>query len=397
VFVGGQTYENVYLIAVDASGYSTIVRHNPRDHAASAFDLLRERVLARVTTLATRLRCSQAQLWTWRGDGGILAIYDDNESVARDVALTAARDILRLDLEQIRAELRPLPLRGHLRLRLAVHKSTIRFTPNEATGQIHSPDVNFVVHLQETTPPDSVAISSAVFDSAGPHADLFTFVGTYEDHNVYLLTSTGDPAHARQAWLRTTGLTGFSPVFTHPQRPSQAEKARLIAAAQHDVVNLGTALRTSARYLVTTERPALFRDAVLDFLHRGGTYRGILLDPHCEATATLSEYHQENLATKIRASITEFADFKQRHSPETKNLHIYQSQVSPGFAALAADLNSRDPIILYSPYLMAMKPLGIQIDRSDSPHYLAVSGPVLASLADILRSISSPTSLDRVL
>jgi hypothetical protein len=33
-FLPGHTYDNVYLIVVDASGYSSIVRRNPLDRAA---------------------------------------------------------------------------------------------------------------------------------------------------------------------------------------------------------------------------------------------------------------------------------------------------------------------------------------------------------------------------
>jgi hypothetical protein len=380
--VAGQTYENVYLIVVDASGYSTTVQHNPRDQAARVFDLLRERILARVSTASAAFRCARAELWSWRGDGGILAIHDDDESVARDVTLTAAHDILLLDLDQVRVEMRRMDLRGELRLRLAVHKAAIRLPADGRTGMIHSPELNFAKHLEEATPPDCVAISEDVHRAAGRHASLFTFVGTFEDRNVYLATPGRSHGDARRAWLSATGLTPSWQVFTHAQRPSQAEKARLVSVAEHDMIDLGTALRTSARYLVTTERPAHYRDAVLDFLRRGGTYRCVLLDPSCETTATLSEYRQEDLPAKIRASITEFAQFKQRHTPLADNLQVYQTRTFPGFAAIAVDLDSSAPLILYAPYLMRMKPFDAYVDHGDSPHYLATtnSGPLLTTL-----------------
>lgn len=395
-FIRGRTYENLYLLVLDAAGYSTIVRHNPRDHAARAFDLLRSRVLARLSAVSTQFHCTRTQLWSWRGDGGILAIHDDNESIARDTALVTARDILTLDLEQVRMELRRLDLRGQLHLRLAVHKGPIRYSPN---GNIHSPTLNFAAHLEEATPPDCLAISEDVHSAAGPHADTFTPVGTHESHPIYLLSPTGHPTDARQAWLSRTGLTECHPVFAQPQRPSQQEKARLVSVARHDIVDLGTALRTSVRYLTTTERPAHYREAVLDYLARGGTYRCVLLDPSCDATATLSEYRQENLADKIRGSIVEFGRFKQRHGAMTDNLHVYQSRAFPGFAAIAIDVETPDALILYCPYLMSMKPLSVHIEQGDSPHYLAtsVSGPLLRSLADLVCSTISAESLERVL
>src|ERR1044072_3247521 len=101
-FSPGHTYDNVYLIVVDASGYSSIVRRTPLARAAHAFDELRQRAVARVVKVAGRLRCARVELWSWRGDGGILAVHDENESVARDAALTAARDVLPLDLRPLR-------------------------------------------------------------------------------------------------------------------------------------------------------------------------------------------------------------------------------------------------------------------------------------------------------
>jgi class 3 adenylate cyclase len=397
-FQPGYTYENVYLIVVDAAGYSSFVRFNPRDQAARAFDLLRERIAARLDTAAAELRCARAELWSWHGDGGIFTIHDDDESAARDVALTTAQDILRLDVEHVRAELRRIGMTGQLRIRLAVHKGTIRFSANGRTGAIHSPEINFAAHLEEVSPPDCVAISEDVHETAGRHADAFTFVGEFEDHKIYLSTPSGTPTDAKRAWLSTTGLTQSWPVFAQPQRPSQQEKARLVSAATTDIIDLGTALRTSARYLTTTERPAHYRDAVLDFLARGGTYRCILLDPSCAAAATLSEYRQENLPAKIRTSITEFAHFKQRHAPAADRLHVYQSCAFPGFGAIAIDLHTSDPMILYSPYLMSMKPLNISIDHGDSPHYFVTnsSGPLRVSLANLTRLIS-PELLERVL
>jgi class 3 adenylate cyclase len=395
-FLPGHVYENVYLIVADASGYSTVVRHNPRDQAARAFDLLRERIVARAGTVSAQFRCARTQLWSWRGDGGILAIHDEDESVTRDVALTTVRDVLRLDLDHVRAESRRMGLDGEIRLRIAVHKSTIRYSGD---AQIHSPDLNFAAHLEETTPPDCVAISEDVHRAAGRHAHTYTFVGTYENRDIHLMAPSGEPTDARRAWLATTGLTPCQPVFAHPQRPSQQEKARLVGVARTDIVDLGTALRTSARYLVTTERPAHYRDAVLDFLSRGGTYRCVLLDPSCPATATLSEYRQEDLATKIRNSITELAQFKQRHGPITDNLHVHQSRAFPGFAATAIDLDSPDPLILYMPYLMATKSLNIHTEHADSPHYLATttSGLLLTRLADLIKSTISPESIEKIL
>ncbi len=395
-FRAGHTYDNVYLIVVDASGYSSIVRHNPLDRAAHAFDQLRERAVARVRRVSSKLRCARAELWSWRGDGGMLAVHDENESVARDVALTAARDVLRVDLRQVRDGLRRTELKGELRLRVAVHKGTIRYAADGRSGAIHSPVINLAAHLEELTPPDCLAISEAVYQVAGPHADAFEHVGDHEGSNVYLMTPSGSELDARRAWLAKTGLEGGAPVFAQPQRPSQAEKARLIRSAHADVVDLGTALHTSSGYLTTPERPARYRDAVLEFLARGGTYRAVLLDPACEAAATLSRYRNENLPDKIRSSIVAFGRFKQRHGPVTDGLHVYQSRAFPGFAAIAVDLDSPDPMVLYSPYLMSTT--DFHVEHGDSPHYLATtsSGSLLGGLTALVSATLDNGEIERV-
>ncbi len=396
-FRPGYTYDNVYLIVVDASGYSSIVRHNPLDRAAHAFDQLRERAVGRVRKAAANLHCARAELWSWRGDGGMLAVHDENESVARDVALSAARDILRVDLHQVRDGLRRTELKGELRLRIAVHKGTIPFAADGQTGAIHSPVINLAAHLEELTPPDCLAISEAVHRVAGPHAQAFEHVGSHENSDVYLMTPSGSAQDARRAWLAKAGLAGSTAMSAQPQRPSQAEKARLVNAARADVIDLGTALRTCSRAVTTTERPARYRDAVLDFLSRGGTYRAILLDPSCEATATLSRYRNEDLPAKIRSSIVAFGRFKERHGPVTAGLHVYQSRAFPGFAAIAVDLDSPDAMVLYSPYLMSTPDM--HIEHGDSPHYLATtsSGALLGGLTELVAATLDNGGLERVL
>src|SRR4051794_2906578 len=117
-FEAGRTYDNTYLIFVDASGHSSIVANNPRDRAAEAFDLLQERVVSRITKVAASSRCFRAALWGWQGGAGLFVVHDDNESVARDVALGGAKNLLSLDLRHLRDEFRQLGIEGLLRLRI---------------------------------------------------------------------------------------------------------------------------------------------------------------------------------------------------------------------------------------------------------------------------------------
>ncbi|MGP4030385.1 hypothetical protein [Actinomadura sp. 3N407] len=369
----GQACDNVYFLFVDAAGYSSITGRNPRDVTTHAFDLLRERVRERVTELARTHHCSTAALWSWRGDGGLFIFHDEEESVARNVALETGISVLETDLVRLRAELEATELRGTLRIRVAIHKGPIGLSDGIETGNIHSPDINFAAHLEEVTPPDYLAISEDVYRVSGPYADHFHAVGMHEGRHVYMTRSAESPANSRRAWLSTAGLDGGDQVSAYGQRPSQLEKSRLIEAAVDDVVDLGTALNTAAGFLTTTERPAFYRDAVLGLLRRGGTYRCVLLDPASQATELYSRLWQEDLGQKIRRSIERFSAFKERHGATAEGLRVYQTEDFPGMAALCVDLDSPTALILYSPYLLHVKRGAPRFERADMPHYLATS------------------------
>ncbi|WP_131738715.1 adenylate/guanylate cyclase domain-containing protein [Actinomadura roseirufa] len=398
-FRPGLTYDNVYILFLDAAGYSSIVRDNPRDRAAHAFDLLRGRVVARTAELSARLRCGRTALWSWRGDGGCLVFHDDDESTARDCALGVAHSIMAVDLPALRAELAPAGLHGTLRLRAAVHKGPIRYAAGHDTGAIHSPDLNFAAHLERAAPADCLMISEAVHRVCGDFAGLFTPAGTYESHRVYVMGPGGSAAEGLRSWLGGRGLAGGAPVHAYAQRPAQAEKARLVDAAAETVLDLGTALHTCARYLVTTERPARYRDAVLSFLRRGGVYDCVLLDPASETTALWSQLRREDLATKIKNSLAMFARFKERHGADAGGLRVHQTPAFPGLAALGVDLHAPGALLLYSPCLQHAAVGVHQLERADMPHYLTTpaSGQVFTGLLDLITGPGCEDARTRVL
>jgi class 3 adenylate cyclase len=399
LFRANSTYDNVYFLFVDAAGYSSIVSLNPRDRAAHAFDLLRNRLVARVNELAAEHRCARTALWNWRGDGGLFAIHDENESTARDVALEAGRCMLTLDLRHLREELRLAALAGELHIRMAIHKGAIRYSSGNQSGSIHSPDINFTAHLEKATPPNCLTISEDVYRVSGGYADLFEPVGNYENQNIYLMQPGAEPKDARRSWLRIAGLANGVPVHAYPERPSQHEKARLIEIASSDVLDLGAALNTCAGYLVTTERPALYRDAILGFLQRGGTYRCVLLDPKSEAAGLYSKLRQEDLPKKIEQVMANFARFKQRYGYTAEGLHVYHTSEFPGLHALCIDLLSPDALILYSPYLFGTQPSTSRVERGDMPYYLATtdSGQLLTTLTAAISNATTDKVLVRVL
>lgn len=403
-FQADRTYDHVYLVFIDTAGYSTIVLSNPADRAAHAFDLLRERMRARIAQVAEERRCARSGVWSWRGDGGFLAVHDDSESVARDVALEAARTFLTLDLRHLRDEFARAGVRGELHLRMAVHKGTIRHTGEGRTGTIHSPDINLAAHLEKATPRDCLAISEDVHRTAGPYAELFAPVGTHEGKRVYLMAGDGPaaggggPQAAAKAWLASRGLAGGTAVHAYPERPSSEEKARLLDAACEEVLDMGTALRSSSSRLVTSERPARYRDAVLGLLRRGGVYRCFLLDPSSDAAATLARQYQEDMTRKIKDSLERFGRFKERYGAEAEGLRVYQTDAFPGFSALAVDMRRPDGLILYSSYLMGTSPYGV-IERGDMPHYLIspAAGPVFGRIRALAEARDAGGSVERVL
>ncbi|MEV6695359.1 hypothetical protein AB0M35_28215 [Micromonospora sp. NPDC051196] len=397
-FQANRTYDNVFLIFVDAAGHSNVVAHNPRDLARQAFDLLHRKVTDRLSMIAEQRRVDYARPWRWAGDGGFLIVHDEDESVARDVTLEYVNSLLTLDLPHLRDEFTRLGIQGSLRLRVAAHKGSIRYRGEGNEGTIYSPDINFVAHLEKVTPPDTVAVSADVVQVAGPYAKLFEPVGEFEGRQIHLFAADARTGGAASIWLAAQGLVGGVPVNAYFERPSQLEKARMVRAATTEVVDLGTSLRTASRYLVTTERPAHFRDAVLDFLDRGGTYRCVLMAPDSEATRLLSRQRGEDLAGKTHAALADLRQFKQRHGAAADRLEVLQTPGYPGMACLATDLDSPYALILTSPYLMAPPGPQLQLQRGDMPHYLITrsAGPLFDHLRSLVQGFAT-SSVERVL
>ncbi len=393
-----QICENTHLLFVDSAGYSTIVRANPRDRAARAFDLVRERVTSRVATIAAARRCHRAQLWSWRGDGGFFLLHDEDESVAAAVAVEAGVALIDLDLRHLREEFRQIGVDGTLHLRIAVHKGTVRVPYDGHTGAVHSPDLNFAAHLERATPPDCLAVSEDVLLVSTDLRVRFHSVGRFEGKQVRLLPGCDHPMDAAMAWLAARGFDGGVPLHGLHERPSQWEKARLVDAATTEVVELGTALRTASHYLVTTERPAHYRDAVLRFLRRGGRYRAVLLGPGSRAATVISELRSEDLVNKAKGSLEAFALFQARHPDVADRVRIYQTTAFVGFGCLAIDPESPGALLLYSPYL-PNPVVGDVTERGDMPHYLipTTAGALFDKLRQALRSSCAEDAVTRVL
>lgn len=387
------TYDNTYFVFVDAAGHSTIIANNPRDLAAEGFDLLREHTVARLDKIAASRHCALARMWHWAGDGGLLVVHDERESVGAVTALEVARCLLELDLKHLRDEFAHLGIKGNLRLRISVHKGPMQYRGSAYQNSIYSPAINLAAHLERATPPDTVAISADVFRVAGEHADRFKSVGRFEDVDIYILAA--DDAGVARPWLAAHGFAGGVQVLAYHERPSQHEKARLVDAADSEVVEVGSALHTCANYLVTRERPARYRQAVLDLLERGGTYRCVLVDPASPAAALMGHQRGEDLPAKIREALKMFGRFKSEQGGNADRLEISLTRTHSPMAALAVDPGQPQALLLYSPYLLSTGPDVAHLQRADMPHYLVsrpagqlftnVSAMVLAALSGATR------------
>ena len=399
MFTDGRAYENVYLMSVDAAGHSDIVARNPRDRVTRAFDLLETQVARRIETVAHSHSCEYAKLWHWNGDGGLIACYDARESTARDTALDAANTLITLDLRNLAGEFEHLRLEGELHLRVGVHKGTITSRGEGAEGAIRSPVINFATHLEAAAPPDTVAISGEVYQTAGSrYSANFHRVGALEGHEVYLATRSGSDLDASRAWIRSHGIDPHARIFGLSQRPSQSEKVRLLDTAAQDVVEIGTALHTSSKYLVTTERPDHYRQAALRYLARGGLYRCYLMDPDSDDAKRVSSERGEDLAQKVTTSLQDFELFKKTLGENADSLRVYQIPRYPGMTVFGFDMASPTGLILYSHYLPTFD-LSTKVERGDMPHYLVsrTAGPLYESIRSFATEVMEAPGVRRVL
>ncbi|MEJ3742908.1 BTAD domain-containing putative transcriptional regulator [Actinomycetes bacterium KLBMP 9797] len=377
-----QAYDAAFLISVEILSDSSLVANNL---VFRAMGLLYERLADRLLRLAERHRCRSAQAWRWTGDSGLLVVHDGAESVACSTAVEYVRSVLELDLAQLRVELAEVGIRGDLHLRMGVHRGSVRYRGEGPGGAIFSPDISFATHLKEIALPDTAVVSGEVQQIAGDFASLLQPVGQHQGRAIYLFSPGVSSGAARKAWLAAHGLDGARPVHAYIERPSQWEKSRLIAEAEDEVIDLGTALRTASRYLVTTERPTPFRNAVINLLRSGSRYRCILMDPDAPATRLVSEQRGEDLPAKISQALADLSTFKNSMGDDGANLEVYLTSTYPGMAAIAVDVDRPHGLILNSPYLMPA-PGSARLERGDMPHYLVdrSAGLLYHNLRDLI-------------
>lgn len=365
-----ETYENVFLVFIDAAGHSNIVKKNPRDKAIRGFDLLYDKIVNRMNSESDENRCEISTVWSWLGDGGLFALFDKNESHAVKTAITFAKNILDIDLPNLRTEFKKAAkINGDLHIRIAIHKGTIRFTDEGQQGHIHSPDINWGAHLEKVTLQDCLGISKDVYDVLPQEEQVeFVHVGKFEDRETYMFSTTMENNIIRRDWIATQGFDKVHHIQGYCERISERDKAALIGLANKSVIDFGTTLRTCSNYLFTTTRPLMYRNAVCGLLQRGGTFECYMLAPESSGAQQLSELRMEDTNQKLKESIKRFKEFKSTEI--TDGFDVYQFEHNPNFAAMFIDPDGDDAICLYSPYLSSFSKDEKGLGRADMPHYL---------------------------
>lgn len=372
MFLKDQVYENVYLVFIDASGHSNVVRSNPRDISSQAFDLLYEKIAVRLKKIAAKNKCETAVVWSWLGDGGLIAVHDDSERNALNTAIGFAQTVLKTDLTALQLEFEGDGIEGEIHIRIAIHKGTIRYTDEGQQGFIHSQDINWGAHLEKATPQDSISISKDIHDIMRPAKKKeFVQAGEFEGREICIYKPETTPALIRRNWMAAQGFEGMEMVQGYLERLSQSDKAALIRSAEHTVIDFGTTLTTCANYLFSTERPVPYRDAVLDLLGRGGRFVCYMLKPGSPGSRQLVELRKENTDEKLRNTISQFGQFRAKNPEIMEGFQVYQYEYNSNMAAMFIDPESEDAVCLYSPYLNGMPDGGGTLDRADMPHYLA--------------------------
>lgn len=365
-FQENKVYDSVFMIFVDASGHSDIVKHNPRALAAKGFDLLEERLRQSIEDKASKNNCEIACVWSWLGDGGMFAIYDKDDTNSLNAAISFSKDILSHDLPIIRLEFDKLGIMGKLHIRIAIHKGTITFKKDGQQGSIHSSDINLGAHLEKVTPLDAVAISKDIYDILpGLERNSFFSVGEFEECKIYLYSENKDHKAVTLEWISNLGFENMERIQCYHERLSQNAKAILIQSANTKIIDFGTTLNTCSGYLDSTERPVPYREAVNKLLEKGGTFSCYIIKPNSDASKELAALRHEDSNAKIIRTLGRFNSFKLKN--KNRHFEVYQMNHNPNMAAMFFDPDSENAMCLYSPYMNTMD---AEFGRADMPHYL---------------------------
>lgn len=366
IFNEGESLINVYFMKVDASGHSAIVRENPHDKVNTLFDLVEDSIYNVVQAKKKLYRCAYTDFWGWQGDGGLCVTYDAQESIANTTALESAIAIIEYGLPSLREDLGKQQIQGSLHLRVAIHKGAFQY--KERHGSIHSRELNFVAHLEQVAPRDTIVISRDVFEASTPELkQRFQKLDfSFEGEEVYVYSKHFSPLTVFQ-WITSVPIQSSFRMNTLSQRPTQIDKAMMIRHAAREVVDCGTALNTCSNYLVTREKPGAYRQHVMELLGRGVDYICLVLNPDADITKVYQKARGEELEAKITLSIERLKSFAEDVKNLPGSFKVFSYDALPHFACIAVDRQD-EGLFLVSPYMPSAADL--KVERGDSMHYL---------------------------
>ena len=143
------------ICSVDLAGSSELVRKHGLRRMRKVYFLFRQ-------FIKEKLRTHNARIWSWNGDGGIIALaFKEHES-------RAIRFALDFQLSMPVFNTRPdLPIDDEIQFRIGIDSGTVRYASD--TGAIVSDVINFAAHLEKkAAKPGGIAVSQSMLDDVSP-------------------------------------------------------------------------------------------------------------------------------------------------------------------------------------------------------------------------------------
>jgi len=172
----GMTYPFSFL-SIDIAGNSVIQSRYPQNEIEYVYQNLFNLLLAIV-------RKYNGRVWTWAGDGGIIAFYGDE---IEEHAVQCAIEI-QLSLLSFNLATRKNLFKEPIYLRVAAHAGPTLYKENK--GAILSEAINYVAHLEKNgTTKGGISISKVIFDGMNSRLKkVFQYRGEFEGIDTYAIS-----------------------------------------------------------------------------------------------------------------------------------------------------------------------------------------------------------------
>jgi class 3 adenylate cyclase len=172
VLRNGREYQ-IAIVSVDICRNSSLVKK----HSSAVM----ERVYYRMWDFFKhRLDAYEGRMWSWAGDGGLLAFRGGSREVA---AVSCCLEILfTLPVFNLQPD---KPIRDDICLRIGIDSGPVKFV--EDTGRIVSEVINYAVHLEKNgTSPGALSVSAEIFDRLPKSLrSVFTVKREFEGRTVH--------------------------------------------------------------------------------------------------------------------------------------------------------------------------------------------------------------------